>query len=167
MQPSHDSHTTNPLPAPVYGTPALFCFLQCQPFDFALCVLYLFILISFSHSLPFPLSSSYTESVFPFELRLPSTPHPPPSTHRARIPVVFSGYSVFLCSLCLFSFSFSFPFHFSFRFVCPFLKKKNKKPSVLPLFKFNCGVPQPPNHPTNPTRHPCPVQPLSRAIPSG
>lgn len=39
---------------------------------------------------------------------------------RTRVRVVFSGYFVFLCSLCLFSFS--FPFHFSFRFVCPFLK---------------------------------------------
>lgn len=69
----------------------------------------------------------------------------PLQVQRTRVRVVFSGYFVFLCSLCLFSFSFSFPLHFSFRFVCPFLKK----PLLLPLFKFNCGLPQPTPPPTH------------------
>lgn len=71
------------------------------------------------------------QSVFPFELR----------------PLHLTLQSGLSSQVTLFSFArfvcFRFRFRFTFRFVL-FCLSFFEKPLLLPLFKFNCGVPQPP-----------------------
>lgn len=144
---------TLPLPPPLHCHPSGLSHLTSHC-AFSIC-LYLFHFHThpapFLNTYPYPTPSLIMcQSVFPFELR----------------PLHLTLQSGLSSQVTLFSFArfvcFRFRFRFTFRFVL-FCLSFFEKPLLLPLFKFNCGVPQPPCPPPA-TSLCCVVNPFASAF---